>query len=109
MDGWMDGSVDGCGWCQSLRGVTPGPETRACIYPSLVRSRPTHPPTYLSIATLSKPFSMPPASSTSAPPASAASEARPITCRRPRELRGRRGAAREWRGAARGGGRGEGR
>ena len=46
MDGWMDGSVDGCGWCQSLRGVTPGSKTPACTtatHPS------AHPPMYPSI------------------------------------------------------------
>ena len=88
MDGWMDRWMDVVGvnrYAVSL----PDPRRQPA------RPRPIHPPIHLcihlSIATLSKPFSMPPASSTSAPPASAASEARPITCRRPRELR-------EWRG-----------
>ena len=93
---WTDVD-DGCGWCHATlemrRGVHCRVRRTASIHQASI-SLSLHLSIHLSIyrhleylylsiypsiATLSKPFSMPPASSTSAPPASTASAARPIT------------------------------
>ena len=78
--GVYTGCTLGVHWVYTAESDAQHPSTRRLsIYLEYLSPPRVYLSIYSSIATLSRPFSMPPASSTSAPPASTASAARPIT------------------------------